>query len=153
MSPPLPPGKLPSLEKPAWLTTLITAYRHDPVAIQKFTNQYLAQVNIERMAGLAELSNQTASERAKVVEAAMKQKGSKLWLEYVPWAFDGPRGSEVYGAGSSKCNLFVFEMMARAGVSVPMELGINGSPVSSSRTHPSRISGPTHGSPSPASSC
>jgi hypothetical protein len=117
-----PPPDLKSLANPDWLINLVGAFRDRPDLIQMFTNQYLAQVNLERVARLAELSAATAPTRAKVAEAALQKRGSELWLKGMPKSFEGTRGKEIYGIGDNKCNLFVYEMLTQAGARVEMGL-------------------------------
>ena len=53
--------------------------------------------------------------RKQVVQAAEKQEGSKDW--------DINAKRSPYPAGANKCNLFVAEMLAEAGIPVPNESG------------------------------
>lgn len=119
-----PRQRLPSLENPKWLIDLIVAFP-DPHLIQKFTNQYLAQVNLERMARLAALSEVTAPTRARVAAEAFNNRFSEEWNKKALRVYEGQRGSEYYGPGDYKCNLFVYEMMKQAGARVELELREN----------------------------
>lgn len=116
-----PPPDLKSLA----LTNLIAAFPGQFDLHVKFVLQYNAQVESERMARLASLSEVTAETRAKIAAEAFKYRGSEDWDKSGLRVYEGPRGPEMYGSGDYKCNLFVYEMLTQAGARVEMELREN----------------------------
>lgn len=113
-----PPPDVQPLARPQWLTDLIADFPNRLL-------QYQAQVESERQESLRERSEATAAIRAKIAAEAFNHVGREEWRKGTIRIYEGPRGPEMYRSGDNKCNLFVYEMLTRAGARVEMELREN----------------------------
>jgi cell wall-associated NlpC family hydrolase len=84
-------------------------------------NQTMTAVGAARTAAIAEMAAATANERARAAAEALKHVGSHDWDKGTMRVYEARLGKELYSMGDFKCNLFVYEMLNRAGAHVDPE--------------------------------
>lgn len=110
MAPPDPKTDLKGLDDlPLQILSFSFFWASDPRAAAK-----------DAMAKAEQITKRLQSTRTMMAAKALEHRKSLNWTLYGLRKFEGPEGADVYNMLDNKCNLFVYEMLAQAGVRVPL---------------------------------